>query len=140
MIRRLAVLLITVLCWGCGPAEVGTNKRQDSLTAFEKGLEQEQSGNSAEALKLAEQSLSGGGLSPDHLAQAYLLRSRCRSLAGDVAGAESDLELAEQGSPSDALLHWTKATLLDAKGKASEAKAEYAKAAKLDPSIKLPKK
>ncbi len=137
MIRLLTLLiLLSAVLAGCqsgmAPAQI-----QTAQVSFDKALEFESNGNSAEALTAIEEALKTGGLNPDLLGQAYLLRSRCKSRSGDAAGAEADLALAEQGSPSDALFSWTKGVLHEAKGETSQAKSEFAKAKKLDPTLKI---
>lgn len=107
--------------------------------AYDKAVESESHGSIVEALNSIDIAITTGGLNPDLLAQAYLLRARCRSQNGDLVGAEEDIGLAELGTPNPSQLHWTKAIYSDAKGEKQEAKAEFSKARKLDPSLKLPR-
>ena len=82
--------------------------------------------------------MTEGSLGPDQLAGGYLLRARAKANTDDVAGAEADLEIAEQGSPDPAFFHWTRSVIFDKQGKAKEAKAAMALARKHDSAKQLP--
>ncbi len=122
---------------GCGSG-MSKSAVQETQSAAEKAAELEQTGKYSEAIPLLDTAISNGGLNPDQLAEAYLSRSRCHSLTGKLAEAEQDLNTAEQGSPNPASFHFTRAILLLKQDKASESKAEFAKARRIDSTLKMP--
>ncbi|MDX1925438.1 MAG: tetratricopeptide repeat protein [Pirellulaceae bacterium] len=111
---------------------------QSAQSAAEKAIELEKSGSYAEAFPLVDGAITKGGLNPDQLAEAYLLRARCLCAAGKLEEAERDLGFAEQGSPNPASWHFSRAILLAKQNKAGESKAEFAKAVRIDPKLKMP--
>ena len=122
---------------GCGGG-LPTSQLQSVQVAAEKAAELEKSGSYAEAFPLIDGALTKGGLNPDQLSEAYLIRSRCHCAAGKLVEAERDLGFAEQGAPNPASWHFSRAILLGKQNKASESKAEFAKAARIDPKLKMP--
>ncbi len=112
---------------------------QTAQVSFDQALELELAGKFDEALAAVDKAMANGGLNPDQLADGYLLRSRCRSRAGDLEGAAADLESADRGSPDIGRWHWTRSILFEKQGKATEAKAEITKARKNDPLNRIPK-
>lgn len=107
--------------------------------AVEKAIALEKSGSYAEAFPLVDSSISNGGLNPDQLSEAYLLRARCHCAAGNLEEAERDIGFAEHGSPNPASWHFSRAILFSKQNKAAESKAEFALAVRIDPTLKLPK-
>lgn len=92
----------------------------------------------AQALPLLEKCISDGGLNADLLSMALIQRARCYIDAGNTDAAGQDLEHAEQGAAPPEQLHLAKGLLLRKKGKSQEAAAEFAKAKKISPKIKIP--
>lgn len=135
----LCCSIVLVSAFGCS-TEAPAELLQSAQLEFDKAVELEKTGSIIESLNSIEIAISTKGLNPDQLATAYLLRSRCRSQSGNLIGAEEDLNLAELGTPNPSQLHWTKGVLLEAKGEKQEAKVEFSKAKKLDPSFKWPSK
>lgn len=136
--RNVAMVLLTLALAGCGSG-MSKSQLQESQSAAEKAAELEKSESYAEALALVESAISGGGLNPDQLADAYLLRSRCHSMTGKLEEAQRDIEAAEQGAPNPARFHFSRAILFLKQNKAAESKAEFTKASRIDPSLKMPR-
>ena len=111
---------------------------QSAQTSAEKAIELEKSGNYTEAFPLVDGAITKGGLNPDQLSEAYLLRARCLCAADKLEDAERDLGMAEQGSPNPASWHFSRAILFAKQKKTAESKAEFAKAVKIDPKLKMP--
>lgn len=134
----LALLCLPLMLAGCSDSMSG-DVIASSSSSFEQALELEKSGSHSEALAEVEKSITDGGLSPDQLAEAYLLRARAKANTGDLPGAEADLAASEQGSPDLAFFHWTRSVILEKQGKAAEAKSAMALARKNDPTKRLAK-
>ena len=96
-------------------------------------------GNYEAALPKLEAAISGGGLGPDLYSESLLLRAQCYAATGKIEQAEADVAAAEQGAPSEAMVELTKGVILENQGKSAESKAAFAKAKRLDPSLKQPK-
>lgn len=111
---------------------------QAAHVSLEEAEALERGGNHADALASVERSISQGGLAPDQLAEAYLLRARCKAHAGDTEGAEADLAIGEEGGADLAFFHWTRAVILEKQAKGAESKAAMALARKNDPTQRLP--
>lgn len=109
-----------------------------SQSNFDKAVELFSEGNYTVALPLFDECISAGALDPDQYAESLLLRAQCRALSGEIALAEEDIEAASQGAPSDALVHYTKAILYHAQGKTKESKEFFARASRLNSSLKAP--
>jgi tetratricopeptide (TPR) repeat protein len=137
-IKRLPLGIILVFAIGCGGGTMSESQLKNAQGSFEQAAMMEADGKHAEALPLIEAAMSKGGLNPDQLSEAYLIRSRCYSLANKTDMAEKDIASAEQGSPNPASLSFTKAILLAKQSKAAESKAEFAKAVKINPKLKMP--
>jgi tetratricopeptide (TPR) repeat protein len=118
---------------------MSATKLQSAQEVFEQAIALESSKKYSEILPLLNNVLQDGGLNPDQLAEAYLLRARCHCEAGATSEAEKDLELAEQGAPDPAKYHLTRAMLLAKLNRTAESKAEMAKAVKIDPKLKQSK-
>lgn len=134
---RYTILLFATAIAGCGNG-MSKSDIQSAQSASEKAAELEKTGAYQEALPLIDSAITMGGLNPDQLAEAYLLRARCYCVAGKLTEAEQDLGIAEQGSPNPASWHFSRAILLSKQGKAAESKAEFAKATRIDPKLKMP--
>lgn len=131
------VISACMILSGCGSGRA-TSQLQSSQLAAEKAAELEKSGSYAEAFPLIDGAITKGGLNPDQLCEAYLIRSRCHCAAGKLEEAERDLGFAEKGAPNPASWHLSRAILLAKQNKASESKTEFAKAARIDPKLKMP--
>lgn len=129
-------LLGTLFSLGCGQA-LPEQQFRDSQLGFEQALTLEFESKHADALAEIDKVITQGGLNADQLAEAYLLRARCKFSMDDLAGGEADLETAERGSPNPGVFHWTRGVYLQKQGKTSQAKAEIAKAKKIDPQLKI---
>jgi tetratricopeptide (TPR) repeat protein len=125
------------LC-GCGAA-LSKNAVQSAQVSLDSAMELEKSGKYDDAIPLVTSAVTQGGLNGDQLCEALLLRSRCYSLAGQLDEATKDLEAVEQGSPNPASWHYSRAVLFAKQNKNAESKAEFAKALKIDPKLKMPK-
>jgi tetratricopeptide (TPR) repeat protein len=132
----LAIVACVALS-GCGGG-MASSELQSAQSAAEKAAELEKSGNYAEAFPLVDSALSKGALNPDQLSEAYLIRARCHCDAGRLEEAERDMSFAEQGSPNPASWHFSRAILLAKQKKTAESRAEFAKAVRIDPKLKMP--
>jgi tetratricopeptide (TPR) repeat protein len=135
---RTLICILALACLGCSGGGMSKSQLQSAQSAMEKAIEAESAGRFSDALPLIESAVSTGGLNPDQLSEAYLIRSRCYSMTGKTDLAEKDLSSAEQGAPSPASFAFTKAILLLKQNKLAESKAEFNKAVKLDPKLKMP--
>jgi len=124
---------------GCGNGGMSGTTLKSAQEIFDQAIALESSKKYSEILPLLNKVLQEGGLNPDQLSEAYLLRARCHCEAGATNEAEKDLELAEQGAPDPANYHFTRATLLSKLNKVAESKAEMAKAIKINPKLKQTK-
>ena len=131
------VIVACLVLSGCG-GELSKSDLQSAQSAAEKATELEKSGSYAEAFPLVDGAITKGGLNPDQLSEAYLLRARCRCAAGKLEEAVRDIGFAEQGSPNPVSWHFSRAILLAKQHKAAESKAEFAKAVRIDPKLKMP--
>lgn len=137
---RLIVLGSVLLALGCS-SEISADIVQDSQAALDKArVMLAEGGSAAEALPLLDAAVMDPGLDADQYVEAVLLRARCYAETGELDKAEADVQEAEMGDPSEALLHFTKAIVYDRQGKAKESKKEFAIARRLDPSLKMPPK
>ena len=134
---RCIVVGACLVLTGCGGG-LPTSQLQSVQVAAEKAAELEKSGNYAEAFPLIDGAISNGGLNPDQLSEAFLIRARCHCASGNLAEAERDIDFAEQGAPNPASWHFSRALLLAKQNKAAESKAEYAKAVRIDSKLKMP--
>jgi tetratricopeptide (TPR) repeat protein len=125
------------LITGCG-SPANEDLVRNAQVTFDDAVAKEASGDLAATLPLIDSALSNGGLNPDQLAEAYLLRARCYCASGELEKAQLDIDMADQGAPNPAKLHLTRGILLDKQGKSAEAKVEFSKAKKADPAIALP--
>ncbi len=135
---QLLVCMALLPLLGCGSG-MSSSEVQEVQALFDKAIASEKGGNLDEAFLKIDQAISQGGLNPDQLAEAYLLRSRCQSTKGNLDAAWADLEFAEQGSPNPAGWHFSRGVYFAAKGDAAKSKSEFATARRLDPSLKIPK-
>ena len=129
--------VILSLAVGCSSGLMETTI-QNAQVAYDQAIAFEADGNMSAAFEQIESAMTLGGLNPDLLAEAYLLRARCRCSAGELDAAEADLALAEQGAPNPSQWHFTRGILFKARGDAAQSKSEFAKARKLDPTLKIP--
>ncbi|MEQ1829014.1 MAG: hypothetical protein ABL921_23830 [Pirellula sp.] len=135
---KTVCILVLVVLPGCGGGQMSESQLRSAQESLEKASELERNGSHADALPLVDAALTKGGLNPDQLSEAYLVRSRCYSLSGKPDLAQKDIESAEQGSPNPASLSFAKAILLAKQNKPTESKAEFNKAVKIDPKLKMP--
>jgi tetratricopeptide (TPR) repeat protein len=139
MLKFFATVCVSLLFLsGCGRDGMSKSQLQSAQEAAEKAAELEKTGSFKEALPLIDKAISQGGLNPDQLSEAYLLRARCNCDGGNLEQAEKDIAMAEQGSPNPSSWHYSRAILFAKKNKISESKAEFSKAQKIDPKLKMP--
>jgi len=137
VIQGLFFVFALTLTAGCGE-QVNEDLLRNAQVTFDDALAKEASGDLAGTLPLIDAALTNGGLNPDQLAEGYLLRARCYCAGGELEKAQTDIDMADQGAPNPAMLYLTRGMLLDKQGKSAEAKAEFNKAKKADPTITLP--
>ena len=92
--------------------------------------------------QLAEEQLTAaieaGGLNPDLVAEAYLLRAESRAKLGKFSEAMTDLNGMDQRAPDKARYYQIRGDVLLGQGDNDAAKAAYAAARKIDRTIELP--
>jgi tetratricopeptide (TPR) repeat protein len=130
-------LIAISLTAGCVPGMSRATVQETQLLA-EQAFELEGSNRASEALPLIDRAIRQGGLDPDQLANAYLLRARCYCAAGKLDEAEQEIALAERGSPDPAQWHYTQATLLSKQGKTVESSREFSKAKMFNAALTAP--
>lgn len=142
MKRFLFLLVISMLfvpSLGCGGPKGDPVSVANSESGYTEAKTMVLDGNYEPALPKLEAAIAGGGLGPDLYVEALLLRAQCYAMSGQLEQATADMEKAEQGSPSEAMMELTKGVILEKQGKSSESKAAFAKAKRMDPTLKLPK-
>ncbi len=131
----MALLGLSLGCSG----SMSASQVQTAQVLFDEAFVSESNAKTEEAFAKIEAAMTQGGLRPDQLAEAYLLRARCHSASGNLDSALADLEMAEQGAPNPSIWHFSRGIYFSAKGEATKSKSEFALARKLDPSLKIPK-
>lgn len=135
----LVISMFFVPSLGCGGPKGDPVSVANSEAGYTEAKTMVLDGNYEPALPKLEAAISGGGLGPDLYAEALLLRAQCYAMTGKPEQAAADMEKAEQGSPSEAMIELTKGVILEKQGKSAESKAAFAKAKRMDPTLKLPK-
>lgn len=138
----VGICMAALLCAaGCrSNSGLSASQIQSAQVLLDEALAGDKEGNAAEAFAKVDAAITQGGLNPDQLCEAYLLRARCYSADGKLDEALADLELADQGSPNSSMRHYSRGVYFAAKGDAAKAKSEFATARKLNPALKLPQK
>jgi Flp pilus assembly protein TadD len=136
-IRFVCLLLLAFS--GCGGGQVAPTSVASGESDFEQGKTLVSSGDHAGALTKLDNAVKGGSLNADLHCEALLYRAQCLAMTGKVDEANADIDAASAGSPSEALVEYTKGVVLDKQGKSAESKAAFAKAGRLDPSLKAKK-
>ncbi len=145
VVALIRITLRTLLCLGLMLQLVGCDGSMSATqirtaqVLYDEAIEHETAGQKDDAFQKIDTAINQGGLGPDQLGEAYLLRARCHSALGDLAAAQQDLDFAEQGSPNPSAWHFTRGIYFAAKGDAAKSKAEFATARKLNPALKIPK-
>jgi tetratricopeptide (TPR) repeat protein len=141
--KRISCVLVFSMFFalglGCGGPKGDPVSVANSEAGYTEAKNMVLDGNYESALPRLEAAISGGGLGPDLYAEALLLRAQCYAMTGKPEQAAADMEKAEQGSPSEAMIELTKGVILEKQGKSAESKAAFAKAKRMDPTLKLPK-
>ncbi len=140
LLQRCSVWGICLLAAmaGCSGSGMDESLVQSGETGLQEAIKLIESNQAGQAMPLLEKSINQGGLNADLLSMALVLRARCHIEAGNTDAAAQDLDRAEQGSAPLDQFHLTKGLLLKKLGKAQEASAEFAKAKKISPKIKIP--
>lgn len=136
--RRFFLIAFCLFTPGCGKQGIAPESIADSQEAFDAGRDKVDSGDYSGALALLSRAVDAPGLDPDQLCSALLYRSICFSQTGDLNRAASDIEEAEMGGPSEALLIYAKAIMLENKGEYAAATKLFSAARRLDASLKKP--
>jgi tetratricopeptide (TPR) repeat protein len=126
--------LLLAAAAGCGGGMSATDVAS-AQSSLDRAKELETNGDYVAALESAEAAVSEAGLDPDQYVEALLLRARCLAETGAVEKALADLEMAEQGSPDEGLLHFTQGVIFSKQGKTKEAKKEFSIARRLNPTL-----
>ena len=130
----MVALLAIAGCGGGGG--MSASQIQTAQVLFDEALVCDKAGSATEAFTKVDAAIVQGGLNPDQLCEAYLLRSRCHSASGKLEEALADIEFAEQGSPNPSVWHFSRSVYFAAKGDAAKSKSEFAIARRLNPSLK----
>lgn len=133
-----AWLALIVVGLGCSGGSMDQNTIQSGEVGLQEAIKMVESNQCSQALPILEKSISEGGLNADLLSLALVQRARCHIEAGNTEAAAQDLDRAEQGAAPQDQFHLVKGLLLRKQGKAQEATAEFSKAKKLSPKIKIP--
>lgn len=123
---------------GCSGGSMDQSVIQSSEIGLQEAIKLVEGNQYSQALPILEKCIGDGGLNADLLSIALIQRARCYIDAGNTDGAAQDLERAEQGSAPLDQFHLARGLLLRKQGKAQEASAEFTKAKKIAPKIKIP--
>lgn len=142
MVDQRSLLLLWVLSClifpGCGGGAIPEGSAASAQHAFDLGNDQFMQQKYAEAEAAFTKSLETPGLNPDLLIEALLTRARARVELGSLDAAMEDVVAAEQGATEPEQVCVVKGLILRKKGRESEAKAEFARARKLNPRVVIP--
>ena len=134
----LGIVFLWIASAGCSSGQVGQSVIQTGETSLQEAIKLVESNQFDQALPLLDKCINTGGLNADLLSGALVHRARCHIETGKTDEASQDLERAEQGSAPMDQLYVTKGLLLRKQGNSQGASAEFAKAKKLSPKIKIP--
>lgn len=127
-----------LLLLGCSDGQHSPTDIATAEGGFDEAVVAFNEGN----FQLAEDHLSAaidaGGLNPDLIADAYLLRAECRTKLGKLDEAMADVTSVEQGAPDLGRFHQVRGDILLAQGDKVAAKQAYQEALKTNKNIKLP--
>ncbi len=137
---RIALLIVVLFLvpTGCSNGTMDKNVIQSGEVGLQEATKLVEGNQYAQALPILDKCINDGGLNADLLSMALIQRARCHVDAGNTEAAAQDLERAEQGSAPPDQFHLAKGLLLRKQGKSAEASAEFAKAKKASPKIKIP--
>ncbi len=130
--------LSAVVLFGCSQGNVDQSVVQAGETGLQEAINLVENNQCSQALPTLNKCIEQGGLNADLLSMAFVQRARCHIDAGNTEAAAQDLERAEQGSAPAEQICLVKGLLLKKQGKTKEAAAEFSKAKKLSPKIKIP--
>lgn len=136
-----ALLLIAVLVAahlvGCA-AQVDPSRIQTSQEDFDNGMQAFAVDDFDGARDAFTKVINAGGLTPDAIAEAYLLRAEACIRLNDLETARNDLQAVEQAAPDLARWYALVGQLELAAGNLDAGKAAYGEARKIDPKLPLP--
>ncbi len=134
----LSLCLATVLACGCDGQTVAPATALKAQSAYDAGLEAFTGGNYGNALTDFNTAIESPGLTPDLLVDALLKRAQCHAEAGAFDAALADISQAEIGATELDQLHFVRGSVLNKKGDAQAAQAEFEKARQINPGLNIP--
>jgi tetratricopeptide (TPR) repeat protein len=124
---------------GCGRKEIPKDIVSVAEGSYQDAVTMVGNKAYAEALSLLDKALGeGGGLNPDLVSEAYVLRARCHAELGNLDKADADMIEAEKGAGDLAQLLLVQGIIAKKKGDSAAAETSFSKAKELDPNIKIP--
>lgn len=141
-VRKSAVLCVSalsLLAAGCGAPTPDPDNMQSSQLSYDDAVNAFAAKDFAAAEAGLTSSIDGGGLNPDLLAEAFMMRATARIELGEYDGALSDLDELAPVAPDPAELHRMRGDVHLAQGDKVAAKEAYTAARKLNPKIRMPR-
>lgn len=131
-------LVLWAAAAGCSSSKMDESLIQSSEVGLQEAVKLVEGNQCSQAMPILDKCINEGGLNADLLSTALVQRARCHIDAGNTDAAGQDLERAEQGTAPLDQLYLAKGLLMKKLGKAQEANAEFAKAKKISPKLKIP--
>ncbi len=131
---REVCLVAAVALVGCGDS-VAPQQRADAESALETATQAVAKKDYAAAEAALTKAIDAGTLDPDRYAQAYLQRAICRARNGKQNEALTDLDVVKSAVPNMDEYHRARSFILGKQGNSRLARAELAKARKLNPAV-----
>lgn len=139
---RLASLMLC-LCFvsvqiGCRSKMIAEEHARTGAQSFEKALQASEQGNQAAAIEQLNLVIANGGVSPDEMVEAYLMRIECQLALNNLAAAQADLAVVEQAYTDECRFLIVKGKVLLAAGDSTGAAQAFTQAKQIDPLAKTP--
>lgn len=131
-------LVVGAILAGCSAGSIDQSVIQSGEVGLQEAIKLVEDKHCDQALPILDKCINDGGLNADLLSMALVQRARCYVEAGNTDAAAQDLDRAEQGAAPLDQFHLAKGLLLKKQGNTAEANAEFAKAKKISPKLKIP--
>ena len=139
---RLLTLIISSTIFffaGCGRKEIPKDIVSGAEGSYQEAVTLVANNAFAEALPLLDKALGeGGGLNPDLISEAYVMRARCHAELGNLDKADADVNEAEKGAGDLAQLLLVHGIIANKRGDSAKAESSFSRAKEIDPNIKIP--
>jgi Flp pilus assembly protein TadD len=134
----MAVLICIPALLGCGPSKtIAPETAASAQASYDEAMAQIETKEYESAVAALDLALTpGGGLPADIYTNARIERAKCLARLERFDEAHADLEVASQGTISEAVVRAVRAFVYKCEGKDAEASKEMAAAKKIDRRIK----